>query len=264
MQAATRSPFHTASPGTPRPSTGKPSVSTYSGGTVSLRHRPAQRLDVGDVHPEPVALLVRDHDHRPGDRPADDLRVGALARLLGEQLGVGQAGHDARLARRQDRGAGDERPGTGAPAGLVDARDHLDAVPAQGALVAVEARVPADRRTPRQLAHRRRRYSASGTSARTLASSSVPNRSNGHRSRNTLPTIRSSSTNSRPGHAVGLALGAHVHGRVGGVGAVVAHHEDVPGGHRTRGPVAVAGHRAGAVDAGLVLDVVGLVERRRR
>ena len=35
MQAATRSPFHTASPGTPRPSTGNPSVRTYSGGTSS-------------------------------------------------------------------------------------------------------------------------------------------------------------------------------------------------------------------------------------
>ena len=32
MQAATRSPFQTASPGTPSPSTGKPSVSTYAGG----------------------------------------------------------------------------------------------------------------------------------------------------------------------------------------------------------------------------------------
>ena len=36
MQAATRSPFHTARPGTPSPSTGNPSVRTYSGGTVSL------------------------------------------------------------------------------------------------------------------------------------------------------------------------------------------------------------------------------------
>ena len=35
MQAATRSPFHTASPGRPRPSTGKPSVRTYCGGTSS-------------------------------------------------------------------------------------------------------------------------------------------------------------------------------------------------------------------------------------
>jgi hypothetical protein len=30
-QAATRSPFHTARPGAPRPSTGNPSVNTYSG-----------------------------------------------------------------------------------------------------------------------------------------------------------------------------------------------------------------------------------------
>ena len=35
MQAATRSPFHTARPGTPSPSTGNPSVSTYDGGTSS-------------------------------------------------------------------------------------------------------------------------------------------------------------------------------------------------------------------------------------
>ena len=35
MQAATRSPFHTASPGVPRPSTGNPSVSTYAAGTSS-------------------------------------------------------------------------------------------------------------------------------------------------------------------------------------------------------------------------------------
>ena len=36
MQAATRSPFHIARPGTPSPSTGKPSVRTYSGGTDSF------------------------------------------------------------------------------------------------------------------------------------------------------------------------------------------------------------------------------------
>ena len=35
MQAATRSPFHTASPGTSSPSTGKPSVRTYDGRTSS-------------------------------------------------------------------------------------------------------------------------------------------------------------------------------------------------------------------------------------
>ena len=35
MHAATRSPFQTASPGTPSPSTGNPSVSTYAGGTSS-------------------------------------------------------------------------------------------------------------------------------------------------------------------------------------------------------------------------------------
>ena len=35
MQAATRSPFQTASPGTPSPSTGNPSVRTYAGGRSS-------------------------------------------------------------------------------------------------------------------------------------------------------------------------------------------------------------------------------------
>ena len=70
MQAATRSPFHTASPGTPSPSTGKPSVRTYCGRHVEQRHRAAQRLDVRDVHAEPVALVGLDDDHRPGQRPA--------------------------------------------------------------------------------------------------------------------------------------------------------------------------------------------------
>ena len=36
MQAATRSPFQTASPGTSSPSTGNPSVRTYDGRTSSL------------------------------------------------------------------------------------------------------------------------------------------------------------------------------------------------------------------------------------
>ncbi len=35
MAAATRSPFQTASPGRPNPSTGNPSVSTYDGVTES-------------------------------------------------------------------------------------------------------------------------------------------------------------------------------------------------------------------------------------
>ncbi len=35
MHAATRSPFQIASPGTPRPSTGNPSVRTYAGGRSS-------------------------------------------------------------------------------------------------------------------------------------------------------------------------------------------------------------------------------------
>ena len=50
--------------------------------------------------PEPVALVGLDHHHRPRERPAYDLVVAALAGLLGQQLGVGQARDDAGLARR--------------------------------------------------------------------------------------------------------------------------------------------------------------------
>ena len=78
-QAATRSPFQTARPGTPRPSTLKPSVSTYVGGDVEPEQRPAQRGQVGHVHAEPVALLRRHGDHRPGDGLAGDLVVQPLA-----------------------------------------------------------------------------------------------------------------------------------------------------------------------------------------
>ena len=44
--AATWSPFHTARPGTPAPSTGKPSVKTYSGRTESAAsdRRSAERF----------------------------------------------------------------------------------------------------------------------------------------------------------------------------------------------------------------------------
>src|SRR4028119_286628 len=95
IDAETRSPFHTARPGAPSPSTPNPSVRTYAGRPASraiARRRartsaaspawggppappgqpgepPAQRLDVGDVHAEPVALRGRDDDHRPRERP---------------------------------------------------------------------------------------------------------------------------------------------------------------------------------------------------
>ena len=58
MQAATRSPFHTARPGTPEPVDGEPVGEHVVGRHVEQGHRPPQRLDVGDVHAEPVALLV--------------------------------------------------------------------------------------------------------------------------------------------------------------------------------------------------------------
>src|SRR3712207_7282687 len=58
-----------------------------------------------------LPIFVGDHDDRPGDRAAQDLGVAPLARLLGEQLGVSQPGHDARPAGREDGGAGHQRPG---------------------------------------------------------------------------------------------------------------------------------------------------------
>ena len=143
-QAATRSPFHTARPGGAEPVDREPVGQHVVGPHVELRHGAAQRLDVGHVHAEPVALVVRDDDHRPGQRPAHDLVVAALAGLLGEQLGVGQARARCRpCPAGQDRRAGDQRPGAGTAPGLVDAGDEADAVAVQGALVAVEAGVAA-------------------------------------------------------------------------------------------------------------------------
>ena len=109
MHAATRSPFHMARPGTSSPSTGNPSVSTYAGPQLEPGQRAAQRLDVGDVHAEPVALPGLDDHHRPGQGPAQHLLVAALTRLGGEQLGVGQARDDAGLALGQDRRRCDQR-----------------------------------------------------------------------------------------------------------------------------------------------------------
>ena len=71
--AATWSPFQTASPGTPSPSTGKPSVSTYSGRVASDGQRPAHGGQVAHVQPAGVHLGRRDDHHRrrpgPGGSP---------------------------------------------------------------------------------------------------------------------------------------------------------------------------------------------------
>ena len=169
MQAATRSPFQTASPGTPSPSTGNPSVRTYVGRDVEQRHRPAQRLDVGDVHAEPVALLGLDDHDRPGQRATHDLGVAALAGLLGEQLGVGQPGHDAGLACR----AGSPRPRRAARRRRRGRprRRRRSAPDPCGAGRARSRRArrrggPSSRGGARSRGRHRRRHGASGTSAK--------------------------------------------------------------------------------------------------
>ena len=122
-QAATRSPFQTASPGAPSPSTRKPSVSTYRWDVQPRAgHGHPERLDVGDVHAEPVALARLDADHRPGDGLPGDLVVAALPLQRGEQLGVRspaicRAFASARMAAAATSGpAQAPRPASSAPA----------------------------------------------------------------------------------------------------------------------------------------------------
>ncbi|QVT79003.1 hypothetical protein ENKNEFLB_01383 [Nocardioides aquaticus] len=107
------------------------------------------------MHPEAVALLVADHDDGPGDGAAYDLLVAALPGARGQQLGVGQPGDHAGAALGEDRGAGDEGACAGAASGLVDPGHRPEPLAAQGALVAVEARVTADRRPAREQGHLR-------------------------------------------------------------------------------------------------------------
>ena len=77
----------------------------------------------------------------------------ALAGLLGQQLGVGEPGDLAGLAGLEDGGPGDEGPGAGPAAGLVDPGDDPDADPTQRPLVAVQPGVPPDRRSRGQVRH---------------------------------------------------------------------------------------------------------------
>ena len=258
MQAATRSPFQTARPGHLEPVDREAVGEDVGRPLVEQRHRPAQRLDVGDVHAEPVALLGVDHHHRPGDRTAHDLGVDALAGLLGEQLGVGQA-----RARCRPCPAGRmQAPATSGPAhaprpGLVDAGDRARS--RRGAARARSRR--ARRRGGRSrregrcvracMASRADSRGGSGTSSNVSGRETQSKRSRGHSSTKTWPTTRSTGTNSWPGtQSVSVRL-AHVLAGVGRVAAVVAHHEDVALGHRTGRPVrrALVDHRAVALDA---------------
>ena len=63
-QAATRSPFHTARPGVPRPSTAKPSVSTYVGATSSRSSAIRSAIT--------LATCIPSTSHSPGSRPTTD------------------------------------------------------------------------------------------------------------------------------------------------------------------------------------------------
>ena len=153
MQAATRSPFQTASPGTSRPSTGKPSVSTYDGRTSS---RASERRSASML-----ATCMPSRSHSSGGTTTtdqavarfSDLVVAALARPGGEQLGVGQPGHLPAPALGEDRGGGDERTGARARGRPRRRRRRLQAGPAQRPLVAVEPGVAPDGQTPGQHTH---------------------------------------------------------------------------------------------------------------
>ena len=155
-------------------------------------------------------------------------------------------------------------PGAGAAARLVGTGDPHQAHAPQGPLVAVEAGVAAHGRPSRQGAHCRSPTAAgssgpgSGTVSKLSGRCSHEKWSRGHSSTKTLPTTRSVETYSSPS-VQSVALAADVPRGVGGVAAVVAHHEDVPLRHRPGVPVA-ADHRA---EAGLVTlgGVVALVER---
>ena len=153
MHAATRSPFQTASPGTPSPSTGNPSVRTYDGRTSSLASARRSASTLATCMPS------RSHSSGPttttdqATARRSDLGVAPLAGLLGEQLGVGEPRDDPPVTRRQDRGRCDQRAGAGAAPGLVDARDRVEPAPPQRALVAVEPRVAAHGQPPGQRGH---------------------------------------------------------------------------------------------------------------
>ena len=156
MQAATRSPFQIASPGTPSPSTGNPSVRTYAGGRSSSATARRSASTLATCMPEPVALVGLDDDDRPGEGAAYDLgRSSARGPSRSAAWSRRGPGTMPALPGGQDRGAGDQRAGAGAAAGLVDAGDRLDADPAQRALVAVEPGVAPDGQTSGQLTHGR-------------------------------------------------------------------------------------------------------------
>ena len=106
---------------------------------VEPQHRLAHGPHVHDVQPAAVDLGRRDDDHRPRQRPPQHLVVGLLARGLGQQLGVGEPGHLAAAALRQDHGGDDERTGAGAATGLVGAGDVREAAALQHPLEGPQA-----------------------------------------------------------------------------------------------------------------------------
>ena len=154
MQAATRSPFQTARPGTSSPSTGNPSVSTYAGRRSSRATARRSASTLATCMPSRSHSVGLDHHHRPRQR-------------RGGRPGRSSARGPSRSAAWSRRAPGRSRPcpsgritapATSGPAqapaaGLVDAGDRVDADPAQRALVAVEPGVAAYRRAPGQLAH---------------------------------------------------------------------------------------------------------------
>ena len=99
---------------------------------LQLAQRPGQQGDVGPLEPDPVDRVGPDADHGHGQGVLVDLGGQAAAALGGEQLGVGQPLDGA--VPGQDHGGGDQRPGEGAAARLVDPGDPAEAGVAQPVL----------------------------------------------------------------------------------------------------------------------------------
>ena len=200
MQAATRSPFHIARPGTSSPSTGNPSVSTYAGRRSS---RASERRSAATL-----ATCMPRRSHSSCETTTTDQAtarrttcvVAALTGLGGQQLGVGQPGHDARLALGKDRRRGDQRAGTGPAARLVDAGHRRE--PRRGAAHVRSRR--GRRRAVRSIrgavrSSEQQGHFASGMSSNVAGRWMNSARLHGQISANTLPTTRSWSTKPPPG-----------------------------------------------------------------
>ena len=231
--AATRSPFQTARPRHPEPVDGEP-----VGEDVLRRPRAAPRArrnasTLATCMPSRSHSSCRSTTTDHARARAHDLVVAAVPRLLGQQLRVGQTGHD----RRPCPPAGWPPPppaeaGAGPPPRLVHPGHQVDAVAAQRPLVAVEPCVTPYRPPPGS-GSRSPGGAAGGAGDRRAVGATTPQAAGGGTpaaTRRRTPCRPLGRRHERARAAVRLA-GEHMcTGGIGGVGAVVAHHEHVPSG----------------------------------